>query len=261
MQEQPTFLESLTSTNVFRKFAHLLEAGWYIHPDTKKFTPGFPGIDWRRNWIFTNPDPVRTCDLYHETFKALNFVPERCLGCWKVVVKLPSVDALIKVWNWQKGFVGSDVWCKCGIEERPYVTYQYGAYFYCDSKEQGIERHAKVVEGLQGVLGAANVKTTTGAYKKGKTEVILKRYCTEFEVRLGPTDQYKRPETSDVWEQRIKEVFDVSKINVVQPDYLVEEILLRWLEFAYDRGDQTALDYNGGKPFYPQVVTYNGKDK
>ncbi len=266
---QPSLLDSLVDFDVIETFKPLISSGggWYIHPKTKKISPMMPGLDWERNWMFVNPDPARTCDLFQQIVVRANFIPSFCLDCWKVVVKMHTVAQLMKHWHWQKDFTNDPAFrhksrfCKCGIEERKWVFYQYGAYFYCGTKEQMLERHQQVLEGLQDCFGAKNVKTFPGAYRKGYIEVIGKRYCTEFEIKLGPSDEYKRPIAADIFEEKIMANFDREKINPRQSDAMIEHILKQWLIFAWDRGDPTAMQFNSNKPYYSEPVTYHNQEE
>ena len=91
--ETPAIIDQLSAFNVINKFGHLLDQGWFIDPDSRKMTCS-QGIDWRREWMFVNSDPERCCNLYQEIFKVCNFIPEKCLNCWKVVVKMHTVQQL-----------------------------------------------------------------------------------------------------------------------------------------------------------------------
>jgi hypothetical protein len=263
---RPSLLDSLVQYNVVRKFRHLLEpgGGHIIHPETKKITPIMHAIDHSRNWIFVNPDPNRPCGHFLEIFNTLKFIHSFCLECWKVVVKMPTVAHAMKVWQFEKDFtkdhMGKDRFCKLGQEDRNWVPYPFGGYFYCYGKEEGLKRHEEVVKGLGEALGKKNVKTFPHAWRKGYVEVILKRYCTEMELNLGPSDEYERPAVADGWEEAIEVAFDVEKENAIQPAFLIQDVLFRWLEFAWDRGDPTATEFNNGEPFYTPTVSYHNKE-
>jgi hypothetical protein len=195
---------------------------------------------------------------------------------------MPSVAHAMKAWQWMKEFTseampceecedqdcehpvrqysGISRFCKLGQEDRAWVGYPFGAYFYCNSKGEGLIRHKQVLHGLGEALGKKHVKTFHNAWQKGHVEVILKRYCTEMELNLGPSDEYERPASADAWEEAIEKAFDVNKENALQPDYLIQDILFRWLEFAWSRGDPTAVEFNNGEPFYTPTVSYHNKE-
>ena len=184
MMDGPSYLDELVFFDVVDKLQPLLDNGWYVDGALGKITPVIgQAIHSDAPWVYVNPDPDRQCKLYQHVFAASHIVPTRCLDCWKVVVKMQTVKQLIAFLEWQKEFskdtMGTGRFCKCGIERRDYVAYQYGAYFYCDSKEQGLRRHAQVVAGIK-ELGWDDVQVT------------LKRYCTEFEVNLGDSGEYQQ---------------------------------------------------------------------
>jgi len=245
--EQPSFLDSLNAFDVIDTFGDLFERGWVISKDTGKITARSTAIDHNRKWIYTNPDPNRDCGMMMEIFNRLGFTPSRCRECWKVVVKMQTVKQLLALYEFQKEFTkkskGSARFCKCGIEQRAYVHYQYGGYFYCDSLDQGQKRYKEVRD-------AVNKIDPT-------IEVTLKRGCTEMEIKNGSTKTDEKPAYAEEIERHIDEAFDYRNINVEQPPYLIKHILKEWLLFAWDRGDKTAIEFNNGKPFYTQCVTYH----
>lgn len=260
-----TYLDMLVHFNIIPKLLPMLEAGRYIiDAETKKIRVPIPSIDASAPWVFVNPSPEMFCHLFRLTFDHWNFIHSRCMECFKVVVKMPAVVDLFKMLEWQRQFTektyGTDRFCKCGIEKRPWVHYQYGAYFYCKGIEQGKLRHHQVMDGLRACYGEDRVSSTPGAVGTGKVEVILKRYCTEFELKLGPTDVYERPPLSDEMEKRIMDAFERVK-NLGQPDFLVHHIMEEWLRFAWEIGDDSAKQFNGGLPFYTPVVTYHEKER
>jgi len=233
--KRPSFLADLMSFDIIDAFKDLLDGGgWGIDPVSKKIRPNQQMIDHNRKWIYVNPDPNRDCSMLQMIFGRLGFVPTRCRGCWKVVVKMKTVKQLFAMLDFQQEFTkkcqGSGRFCKCGIEKRHWVHYQYGAYFYCDSKEQGQRRYKEVRAAVNRI--------------DPSIEVTLKRGCTEMEIKCGPTDKYEQP-------------FESNKVNPSQPLYLVRHIMKEWLLFAWDRGDPTAIEFNNGEPFYSQCVTYH----
>lgn len=242
-------LDEIVALNIMPGLMPLFEnRGYYINAENGKIMPGpIRGIDHRRKWLFVNPMPGQVCDFYQQMFFGFGFVPTPCLGCWKVVVKMYKIKHLMQLkdlmLDFVKGFEGVDRFCKCGIEERSYTFYNYGAYFYCKDQAQGIKRKKQVRAMVDNI--------------DPRIEVILKRYCTEYEIKCGPTDTYNRPESSHAIE---KEIFDnsvLNKVNIKQPPFLVRHLIFQWLKFAYEKGDETALEYNDGKPFYTQCVTYD----
>jgi len=236
---------------IYRLGKALTEARWGMDTVTKKYTSAGPVFfDPLKKWVFVNPVPDEAaCSIYTIITDNCGFITSPCLKCWKVVAKPFTLKELMALYEFQKEFtanyMATDRFCKCGIEERPWTPYNYGGYFYNKSKQQGLERYEQVRKAMDKI--------------NPKIPVILKRYCTEFEIKLGPSDKYKRFEGADILEKRIFDIIDLSCIgkNVTQPADIVESNLAEWVKFAWDRGDPTAKDFNDGEPLYTPCVTYH----
>lgn len=259
----PSYLDYLVFYDVIDALRSLLETGWRIDEKTKKLT-ATTAVDWTRNWIFTNPDKKRLCDVYQNIFASRGIITDPCLGCWKVVVKMDTLAQLLEMLAWQTIFTkdvhGRDRFCKCGIEEREYVTYPYGAYFYCNSQEQGLQR----VEEVGAMMAASRILSPLLEYRDDAgrtTRLILKRYCTEFELKAGPSDQYVKRPDQKLLEDRILSFIDRKKENVMQPREVVEHVILNWLKFAWSRGDMTVKALNHGGPLYTPTVPYHPAER
>lgn len=254
-----SLLEELTRNDWYEKLgASLEERGWRIDPATGRYSiAGKMAISKDCPWIFLNPKPELEdvgCTVYWAIVDHLGVIPTHCVNCWKVVVQMFHVKDAFAVYDWMKkyvdGFIGKDRFCKIGMEERAYTYYNYGAYFYCNSKEQGLERWEDVRRAVANINPNINV--------------VLKHYCTEYEINLGPSDlvmakQEPLTEHIQVLEEKLFERIDISSIgaNSGQPSDLKDHILRKWLEFAYKIGDPTVLGFNKGVPFYSQPITYH----
>jgi hypothetical protein len=253
----PSILDVLTQSNIIKGMSDLLDHGWYIDIGTGKITCK-PGIDHTIPWIYVNPDPNMYCGLYQRIFDTAKFVPSYCMDCYKVVVKLKTVKQLFQLYEAQISVAKANGWyCKCGLEARAYVPVQYGGYFYCRGLKQGQKRWRQVREMVdehidQGPDDLSNLKDLGVA-------VTLKKYCTEFELQLGPTKEYKRPVHADLIEKRIASSMDkyVLKQQGQSPQYLVDHVMWKWIVYAWERGDMTCLRFNNGEPFYRSSQTYH----
>jgi hypothetical protein len=248
-------LKNLVASDIIEKLGERLEESrWYIDPESGKYTAlGRAFLDPRKLWIYTNPkreDAV--CTVYQMIVSTANFIPTPCLNCWKVVAKPFTLYELMQLWDFQKEFTKDcmyqDRFCKCGVEPRPWVHQNYGGYFYNNSKEQGLERWHEVRNAVDKI--------------NPEIPVVLKRYCTEYEIALGPSDKYVQTPWMIEAEKEIFSAIDLDSIgrNVTQPEYMVRHILRKWIEFAYDRGDSTALLFNDGEHLFSQPVTYHPKE-
>ena len=202
-------------------------------------------------WIYTNPHTESACKLYQAIVQSMHFIPKPCLACWKIVVVPHTLYELFQVYEWQKeftkGHIGKDRFCKCGIETRWWTPRDYGAYFYTDSKEQGLERWKQVREAVDKI--------------NPEIRVILKRACTEFEIDLGPSDEWERPAWGDELEDEIFSYLDLRSVKHQgpQPPPVIRNVLEGWVKHAWQRGDPTVIGFNDNKPLVPPVVTYHPK--
>lgn len=82
--------------------------------------------------------------------------------------------------------------------------------------------------------------------------MTIKRGCSEFEAAVGPSDQYEfTPEMAEIeahLRTKFRERNYVDQLNVA---------LAYWIDLAFRMGDNTYLDFTGGKPLRPKTLTYD----
>jgi hypothetical protein len=220
--------------------------GRYIDPKDHKWHAFFRSVDHSLPWIQTNPNPDLYCLDYHAIVDGYGFIPKKCLECYKVVVSPRSFHELMQLLDLQKSMVKENpkCWCKCGVEMRDFVPRNYGGYFYTRGLEQGRIRYRTVRDAVDDAISK-------------DVPVLLKRYCTEFEFDLGPSNLYKQPEGADKIEKMFWDSVDCQQEAVPQPDFVQRNIIRRWIRFAWGRGDSSVIEYNNGKSLYPSYVTYH----
>jgi hypothetical protein len=172
------------------------------------------------------------------------FVPEYCHGCYKVVVRpktLVQLFALEKL-QYELGRPG-----KCGIEVRDYTPALYGGYFYNRGLEEGQECYEAVRE-------AVNKYPLLGE----DVDVYLKHACTEMERKYGASDKWE--EVTDAQ----KEVEQLIQDHIVydptiqdQPKHFLVHTHRRWIEWAFQHGDETYKTFTGDEPIETPPVTYH----
>ncbi len=211
-----------------------------------------PGINWNTPWHYINDDPKRAakCRKLLLLFKVLNFKPSFCRdSCWKVVVNPRTLRELYHLRDIQLDMVkvDSECWCKCGIEMRPTNGgILYGGYFYVNSKEAGLERWQEVVD----LIGVG-------------IPVILKRHCTEMELRFGDPERYISPPDAEQQEEMYFRMMDMSDLDdYSQPEFALLQVEQNWIAFAWKYGTpedrrEIEIDHNNGKPLYPACRTYH----
>lgn len=232
-------LDTLLLNDIMAHITEQLGREFYLHPQTGKAVAIAEGVDWNTPWLHIKPDPLMLCRIYQMCALKANFIHSRCLGCWKVVARPKTLAELIMAFDIMEEL---GLHSKAGIEERSWVqaTGQlYGCYFYCTSKEQGIE--------------VANKVHTAFSSELPKIEIYLKQYCTEFELKFGPGSKYQRPPLADQLEPMIMDMFETEKTRACHPWYVRAHVLLKWLRFAADHGDETFKLFTNGEPAYNPI--------
>lgn len=186
-------------------------------------------VPWIHNRYLAAEKPMNNCTKAHTYFsQQMNFIHSECHNCWKVVALLNTVEDLMNMEKLQRTMNRQ---AKCGIEARGYVSRLYGAYFYNKTLEEGYEC----------------LKYVRGIVPEG-VKVILKRGCTEFEMKYGPSDQWKIIEGQKAYEKEFEGLYseDIGP-NIDLPEHLRSHLKIRWLHWASDHFDATVLKYTGGQ--------------
>lgn len=209
---------------------------------------GHAGIETVIPWIQVRSDKEMNCALWHHIwFIYFEFIPSYCLNCWKVVVRPRTLKELFALYELQED-VAMGRACKCGIEIRDTVPAPYGGYFYNNSLEEGQECYRQVRWAVDHSLSP-------------ETSVILKRGCTEFELKHPQSNTWPAADSKQLeFEATLNGLFAMPPPFKGQPQYLINHIITKWIEHAYKYGDETYKLYTGGRPLYPPVVTYHESD-
>jgi hypothetical protein len=240
----------LTKWDIAGKVKKILDRGYIVRPEDGMIVPRQMAIAHDAPWVYTKSDPLCRCELYHKVFyNILDHIHSRCRGCWKVVVRPRTLVELFDLYELQKEM---DVFCKCGIELRKTVNGNYGGYFYCKSKEEGLRRYEEV----KNLIITDNIGPDI--------PIILKRYCTEFEIGgegikgHGPSNQtpYCTPEELEM-EAYIEAHFPNMHPGTISPKHQIATTLRSWIHHAYSIGDQTYLEFTNGERLFPTTVTYH----
>jgi len=237
--------EAIKGKDIFDILQPLLERGWYISTKDGK-VKCINTITWDTPWIYVNPSPDASCTFNVNLSETAGFVPKYCRNCFKVVIRPQTVAQLVRLKElMEETFTEMGLYCKCGIEKRIYVNGNYGGYNYNQGLEQGKDSYAAIRKIIDKELGA-------------DVDVILKRGCTEMELNFGPSKDYIVPDWADELEEKIMEAVELPTKNPPMPKYLQDHIIRKWLEFAWDRGDKTCLEFSDGIPIFPnRIDTYH----
>ena len=244
-------LESL-SVDILGKLAPLLKQGWFIKPEDGKMHQPIRAVTTDHLWAYVRPRKDIKCGLWGMIFfKILNIFPQQCKKCWKVVIKPRTVKELFQLYALMQH--GTERHCKCGFEMRDFVNGNYGGYFYCQGEEEGREVYKEA-------------RALIDKHISPDIPVTLKRYCSEYELKYGATDQHMHGRDDErsiaeyqMWEELVESAIVLNE-DARQPAMLRNHILKEWLERAYSAGDVTALEFNHTDEschYYTQLKTYH----
>lgn len=195
-------------------------------------------------WIHQKIARNRNCGLYHIYFEAFKFIHSVCQDCWKVVVRPRTLMELHRLLEMQK-VMGLP--SKCGIERRDSVFGLYGGYFYNDSLAQGLDCMDLV---------RVNVDSNISS----DVPIFLKKGCTEFELEIGPSDEWEVSDEQKEMEYLLMDIVDNDISKSVQPDHLKDSVFRTWIHWAYQNGDLTYKEYTDGEPLFRPYVTYEREE-
>jgi hypothetical protein len=170
-------------------------------------------------------------------------VPFGCRNCYKVKVVSNSLRQLVAVKDIAETVPASS---KSGTEvDNPENQHLYGTYFYF----LGLDRARAAYKDLRakidqhGKLGAG-------------IKMLIKRGCTNYERKCGPSDQYKFDPRQEEIEHHLFPRF-VADVRLGAKKTVRDGIqFLEWIRTAYRIGDNTYKDFTDGKDLHPSVVTY-----
>lgn len=206
-----------------------------------------PDIDGTpSDWVREHRDASRNCRFYmgvmfNHVYRKQQ-VPAGCATCFKVKVVPRSLRELVALRD-----VGHALpyTYKCGLDApAAYTSGIYGGYFYLHGLDAARAAYAMVRE-------AVDRHPRMGA---GVT-VFIKRGCTEYEVHCGPSDRFTfQPEQTELEAA----VFAHVRLEPSKPysRIRVQQTLARWMKEAYRLGDDSYLDFTGGRRLYPAAVRY-----
>ena len=175
-------------------------------------------------------------------------VPLGCKDCYKVITIPRTLRQLMALKAIQEGL---ECTSKCGVEvDRAETQKLYSGYIYCIGLDKARQMHRVV-------RAAVNDDPKLGP----ETAVQIKRGCTNYEMKCGPSDKYQfRPELAEL-EAYLNSRFKHTRSAKGNPIKEKLNTLTKWIQTAYRIGDDSYLDFTGGKALYPKSVTYSPDPK
>ena len=211
-----------------------------------EFTGGYA---WDTPWEYTNTDPANDCLFGEIIFEAVADrmapgsmgVPLSCQNCWKVVTRPKTLQQLFTIRDIQLELKHPS---KVGIETRPSVYGLYGGYWYNHSLREGLERYRQVRGMIDTNLGP-------------DVPLLLKRGCTEMEAKYGDSQKWRPGYGQKEIEQYIRNHIVFPPRSTTPPKENIPHIHRKWVEWAYQNGDETYKEYTDGRPLYTPYRTYH----
>jgi hypothetical protein len=196
-----------------------------------------------RSWIHVDNAPPLGCEfLKHFLFRhayGKSAVPQGCSACYKVKVAPRTLRGLVAALDLAKRIECRSKW---GIDiDNPDSQDIYAGYFFATGLDMARAIFKIVREAINADprLGPAVVMT-------------IKRGCSEYEAELGPSERYEfAPELAEL------EAYLKTRFHAGKAEHRGSIALGRWIETAFRIGDDTYLDFTGGKRLRRAMTTYD----
>lgn len=164
-------------------------------------------------------------------------VPYGCRACYKVKVMPRTLRELVAAWEIAKRLELSSKW---GTDNQ-FSQNVYAGYYYVGGLDM-----ARVVYKI--VREAIDDDPKLGP----DVPITIKRGCSKYEARLGPSDRYEfAPELAEL-EEYLRSRFRKGRRAPEKASTLAS-----WIDLAYRIGDETYLDFTGGKRLRPAMLSYD----
>jgi hypothetical protein len=228
---------------------------------TKRLLPDPP-------WAYIKHGAAQNCQFWHHVLfdfvHQKQKVPIPCQNCWKVVLMPRDIEELFASYLLiqELGRPG-----KCGIEgDRANTDRFYGAYFYNNSIEEGLDcyeivrREVDRDRTFEATILGAPVKVRFGNGYKEPVRVILKRACTEFEQNCGPSDTWSWDDEQVETERLAANAFTQDVIGAKMGDSQLARLAYVWIHKAFQWGDKKYLMFTNNNRLFQPPVTYHDMD-
>ena len=195
------------------------------------------------HWIDVPYGPQLGCQFSkHFAFPSVyarSAVPYGCRECYKVKVAPRTLRELVAAWQIAKRIACRSKW---GIDfDNRYSEDFYAGYFYASGLEAARTIYKVVRQAFD-----SDPKLGAGLPMR------IKRGCSVYEAALGPSDRYEfTPEMKEL-EDYLK-----SRFRKREREKRLHGVLVEWIDCAFRRGDQTYLDFTGGKRLRPASMSYD----
>lgn len=234
--------------------ARAIDAGRVLlREDGRLELPPKEGAPTLRPWwsIASDTPMAGPCKLMAEFAFPLLYdrsrVPFGCRDCFKVRIAARTLKELVLLRDAAPAIPCQSKW---GPEvDLPYTTDLYAGYFYTVGLDHAREIHARLRKLLAG-----------HPELDADLPIVIKRGCSDYEFRCGPSDQWTFDPAQPVLEAWLAEraVVRKRKETAIEAKMREKVLFMEWLAVAHRIGDESYLEFTSGKPLYPPPVTYEG---
>ncbi len=217
-----------------------------VNPDDRR--PGTADLDgyvWRQG-DFAQPCAFLNRFMFRHVY-AEGAVPFGCRDCFKVKVVTENLRQMMAVKDIAASVSASS---KSGVEvDNPENQHLYGTYFYT----LGLDRARALYKDLRAKMNEHG-KLGSGI------KMLIKRGCTNYERKCGPSDRYTFDPRQEEIERHLFARFAADVRLGVRKSIRDAMQILEWVQIAYRIGDNTYKDFTGGKDLRPPIVTYSSEE-
>lgn len=199
------------------------------------------------NWRFgSHPTPFPCYKLMGFLFRGAygrGAVPYGCRTCFKVQIKPRTLRELHAVLSVAES-LAYPFKAGVGLGAR-YHSGPYSALFYLDGLTEARHAYAEV-----------HARLADHSPALGDLPITIKRGCTEYEVFCGPSDRFTfADDLPDLEAALLANLRPVPK--EIRRPVPANIVFMRWIQAAYQIGDETYKDFTKGQSLYPATVSYS----
>ncbi len=197
------------------------------------------------NWVFGPVNTPFPCGklmgfLFYQAY-ARATVPDGCRTCYKVQVRPATLQQLVASER-----IAHDLPYAYKAGASLNLQFQAGPYrtlFYLDSLQQAQDAYKQVRERV-------NLAKELGP----NVEVTIKRGCTAYEIHCGPSNNF-------TFSNELKTV-ETALLERLRPTQRLAPVsaavtLMKWVQIAYQVGDNSYKNFTQGRPLYKDPVNYS----
>lgn len=213
-------------------------------------------IDFERSWITAVEEKERNCSRWLTIyFSIYQIIPLGCRNCWKVAFHPKTLADAFETLKIQREMGISS---KTGLERRGQTGAEGGySSFWYTPLDEGLSKGRWIFDEVEKVL-----EKRLG-YSDG---LILKRGCTEienfFSNILGDSRNWdKKANAFNATERLLDSIFDIPERYLgILPKICEDRIRKGWIEWAFEHGDESYLEFTGGRKLIPELFNYRERE-